>query len=495
MADSQAQPAAAGTERKPWLFSEHELENTPSRQDKMTRELERAKRKSVCKLIAELGQLIKPPASLCAINSGKVFFHRVFMVQSMAEGRQNPKIVGVTCLFLACKSEECLRSLKQFIWALNKLDYDSSGKLPFGDFHDVELALAHCRIFTGEVPEKRNAQGQVVRRKWEIEEDSQGFQEVRANIIQLDHPVAYMRSFIHFIDKKRKPEENRSLTTNDGDDFRLTDLGEDILCRANAMANDSTTITLPLQYEGSVIAIGCVALALKINKFQIEKMKKWVKDLGKYRRTEREQCMFDSSQLTRESIEGNDHAGYFSCQADTTPDVQNKLLDLYDEAHAAPSQGQANSSGSNGGGAKSASESKPPTPQDSAKRPNGHHSADTSLQDKCARLERGETVLHKGSKEYEITKAGNVYKCTCVIWRSITEVEERRTCKHLIAIRGEKEEMGRVGEEYFKKSDQVFHKILQEERRNHHHGAHADHKRKSEHPDGFDPSKRPNHGH
>lgn len=92
MTESETQQAATEIERKPWLFSEHELENTPSRQDKMTRELERTKRKSVCKLIAELGQLIKPPASLCAINSGKVFFHRVFMVQSMAEGRQNPKV-------------------------------------------------------------------------------------------------------------------------------------------------------------------------------------------------------------------------------------------------------------------------------------------------------------------------------------------------------------------------------------------------------------------
>ena len=181
-----------------------------------------------------------------------------------------------------------------------------------------------------------------MRKKWEIEEDSEGFQAVRTNILQcervilhvcygfaksfhaesiqvlgfdfkVDHPVAYMRSFIHFIDKKRKPEETRSLTSkDDGDDFRLTDLGEDILCRANAMANDSTTITLPLQYEGSVIAIGCVALALKINKFQIEKMKKWIKELVKYRKTEKEHCMFDSSQVTRESIEGDSPRPCFS---------------------------------------------------------------------------------------------------------------------------------------------------------------------------------------
>ncbi|EKX33202.1 hypothetical protein GUITHDRAFT_166523 [Guillardia theta CCMP2712] len=473
MTESGTQQVATETERKPWLFSEHELENTPSRQDKMTRELERTKRKSVCKLIAELGQLIKPPASLCAINSGKVFFHRVFMVQSMAEGRQNPKIVGVTCLFLACKSEECLRPLKQFIWALNKLDYLSSGKLPFG-----------------EVAEKTNAQGQVVRKKWEIEEDSEGFQAVLGFDFKVDHPVAYMRSFIHFIDKKRKPEETRSLTSkDDGDDFRLTDLGEDILCRANAMANDSTTITLPLQYEGSVIAIGCVALALKINKFQIEKMKKWIKELVKYRRTEKEQCVFDSSQVTRESIE----------------DVQNKLLDLYDEAHVAASQAQANSTEvGTGGGSQTASEAKPSPTQEAAKpagqpthsRPNGHHSStDAKLQDKCARLERGEKVLHEGSKVYELKKVGNVYSCTCLIWRNISEVDERRTCRHLIAIRGEKEEMGRVGEECYKKSDQVFQKFLQEDRRNHHHGAHADHKRKSEHPEGTDPNKRPNHGH
>ena len=85
-------PPAPPAVAKPWIFSAEEIEASPSRQDGMLVEEEREVRKTGSKLIASIGQgMVHKKASLMAINSGKVFFHRVFMVQSLK--KQNPRVL------------------------------------------------------------------------------------------------------------------------------------------------------------------------------------------------------------------------------------------------------------------------------------------------------------------------------------------------------------------------------------------------------------------
>ena len=51
--------------------------------------------------------------------------------------------------------------------------------------------------------------------------------------------------------------------------------------------------------------------------------------------------------------------------------------------------------------------------------------------------------------------------CSCSIWRHIDDIEQRRTCKHLRQLRGEKAETGRVGEEGIRKSDEKLKELLE----------------------------------
>src|SRR4051794_36228976 len=62
-------------------------------------------------------------------------------------------------------------------------------------------------------------------------------------------------------------------------------------------------------------------------------------------------------------------------------------------------------------------------------------------------LADGETHLMQGSgaKPYELRNVGEVYSCTCPAWRNQSLGIEKRTCKHLKALRGEALELGRVG--------------------------------------------------
>jgi len=59
----------------------------------------------------------------------------------------------------------------------------------------------------------------------------------------------------------------------------------------------------------------------------------------------------------------------------------------------------------------------------------------------------GESVEMKGSaaKPYVLKNTGGVYSCTCPAWRNQSIGIERRTCKHLRKLRGDKAEADRIG--------------------------------------------------
>src|SRR5262249_43205009 len=62
-------------------------------------------------------------------------------------------------------------------------------------------------------------------------------------------------------------------------------------------------------------------------------------------------------------------------------------------------------------------------------------------------LKDGESiqVQGSGSKPYELKNVGGVYSCTCPAWRNQSLGIEKRTCKHLRALRGDAAEEARVG--------------------------------------------------
>jgi DNA ligase-1 len=64
-------------------------------------------------------------------------------------------------------------------------------------------------------------------------------------------------------------------------------------------------------------------------------------------------------------------------------------------------------------------------------------------------LEDGQSIEVQGSARlpYVLKNVGGVYSCTCPAWRNQSVPIEKRTCKHLRALRGEEAEKQRIGTE------------------------------------------------
>ena len=76
-----------------------------------------------------------------------------------------------------------------------------------------------------------------------------------------------------------------------------------VVTTANAMANDSSSTTLGIQYNASSVAAACVSLALKTQGFKSLSLEKWLKKWNEERAVEPEP-RFQSVLIVKEVHEG-----------------------------------------------------------------------------------------------------------------------------------------------------------------------------------------------
>ncbi|KAJ1941270.1 hypothetical protein FBU59_003549, partial [Linderina macrospora] len=100
-----------GHETTDWQFTRSDLGRTPSVSSGWTVEREELDRAKACGLIHSASRKLKLPQITTA--SACVFLHRFFMRHSLKEYHHYN--IAATCLFFACKSEETLRKLDDFI--------------------------------------------------------------------------------------------------------------------------------------------------------------------------------------------------------------------------------------------------------------------------------------------------------------------------------------------------------------------------------------------
>ena len=487
--------------RQSWMFTKEQLESTPSLQDGMSLQQERAVRRSTCKFIEQVGGQIRPPCGRIPMSTAKVFFHRVCMSQSVMEGRQNAKLLGVACLFLACKSEGEGRSVREFIWSMNQIlcEVGANGvaTYPFG-------------TFAGDASQPVDRYGRS-RHPWMVEEETSAFQKVKENLLKAEililqaldfdftvrHPIAHIKDVIRILDQCRKKtedktdfEEKRRLVQGDGS--VLSELGTSIYSVAVSVADESTSCTtLALEYDASIIAAGCVFTAItwvaRNNPYLLIKVAKWTKQYALHlsaKFKDDEHLLSVAQGLTKQPIN----------------DVKEQMFDFYDlaeyetqqQAAGIPQQaaGMASTHAQESAAAAAASALKQPQPlQAPVHAPNGggvngsHTSGHTSsapagatpAPDRGAQdftdLEAGKVVHVKGSgtqpHALKYNRETNVYSCTCAVWRHVPVRGPDKTCKHLWAVRGKDRETGRVGEDGIAKMESAEADLRSQQRPQH----------------------------
>lgn len=114
-------PVVASTQQK-WIFTEEELERTPSRIDKIDREKEDYIRHRAVEFIWQVSMMLKMPPQTSM--TATVFMHRFLMRYSLrgqypevGADLMHPKVIAAVSLFVAFKVDETMRRMKDFVVA------------------------------------------------------------------------------------------------------------------------------------------------------------------------------------------------------------------------------------------------------------------------------------------------------------------------------------------------------------------------------------------
>ncbi len=103
-------------EYDPWLFTDEEVSETPSRLDGISEKVENAVVAKCARFILDIGHEMGIPSLTVAV--AVTFFQRFYMMESVL--MHTPSILAVACLFLACKVQETHKRLKDIIFTAVK---------------------------------------------------------------------------------------------------------------------------------------------------------------------------------------------------------------------------------------------------------------------------------------------------------------------------------------------------------------------------------------
>ncbi|XP_072553398.1 cyclin-T1 isoform X2 [Salminus brasiliensis] len=98
-------------EESRWYFNREQIENSPSRRSGLDPDKELSYRQQAANFIQDMGQRLN--LSQLSINTGIVYMHRFYMVQSFTRFHRN--VISPAALFLASKVEEQPRKLEHVI--------------------------------------------------------------------------------------------------------------------------------------------------------------------------------------------------------------------------------------------------------------------------------------------------------------------------------------------------------------------------------------------
>lgn len=114
-------PVVAAAQEK-WMFTDEELERTPTRLDKIEREKEDYIRHRAVEFIWQVSMMLRMPPQTSM--TATVLLHRFLMRYSLrgqypdqAGGLMHPKVIAAVSLFVAFKVDETMRRMKDFVVA------------------------------------------------------------------------------------------------------------------------------------------------------------------------------------------------------------------------------------------------------------------------------------------------------------------------------------------------------------------------------------------
>jgi hypothetical protein len=82
-----------------------------------------------------------------------------------------------------------------------------------------------------------------------------------------------------------------------------------VITTANAMANDSSSTTLAIQFKSSSVAAACVSLALRTQKFKAPTLEKWAPKWNEERLRDADP-RFQAASITIEEQEGETYVPF-----------------------------------------------------------------------------------------------------------------------------------------------------------------------------------------